>query len=298
MKTQLTIRRTILAMAIAGLAASGSALGVGSFDSPVALEVGDGGMLSVAGTIEPGADVDFYSFFAKAGNEITIDIDGTHLGANAEHDVIIYVFDPAGNWTAVNDTFALDSGSQQAPAVPAEAFAFTLDPSDKFIAATDGVWKIAVASYPRLVDDNGNISGMGGSTGPYTLNVMGVPLPATTQPIEIDIKPGNKEFSVLNPNAKGVVPVALLSNEKFDPFSVELGTLRFGRLGDEASLVRCLKDGRDLNGDGKPDRICHFDIEKANFNKASATATVKGKASGKAFAGSGSLKVVPRKYNE
>lgn len=298
MKKQLTIRRTMLAMAIAALTASGSALAVGTFESPQPLEVGEGGMLSVAGTIEPGTDVDFYSFFAKAGNEITIDIDGTHLGANPEHDVIIYVWDPARNWTAVNDTFGLDSGSQQAPAVPAEAFAFTLDPSEKFIAATDGVWTVAVASYPRLVNENGTISGMAGSTGPYTLNVMGVPLPATTQAIAIDIKPGNKEFSVLNPNAKGVIPVAILSNKDFVPFSVDVATLTFGRTGDEPSLVRCLKEGRDLNGDGTPDRICHFDNEKAKFNKTSATAKVKGKAGGKAFEGLGSLKVVPRKYSD
>lgn len=298
MKKQLTIRRTILAMAIAGLAASGSALGAGSFDSPQALAIGDGGVATVTTAIEPGTDVDFYSFFAKAGNEITIDIDGTHLGGNPEHDVIIYVFDPAGNWIAVNDTFALDAGSQQAPAVPAEAFAFTLDPSVKLTATTDGVWKVAVASYPRLVDANGNVSGMAGSTGPYTLTVMGLPLPATTLPIEIDVKPGSKELAVLNPNAKGVVPVALLSNKDFKPFSVDVATIRFGSTGDEQSLVRCLKEGRDLNGDGEPDRICHFDNEKANFNKASATAKVKGKAGGKAFEGTGSLKVVPRKYNE
>lgn len=297
MKKQLTIRRTMLAMAIAALTASGSALAVGTFESPQPLEVGEGGMLSVAGTIEPGTDVDFYSFFAKAGNEITIDIDGTHLGANPEHDVIIYVFGPNGIWIPQNDTEALDNGSLQAPAVPVE-FPYTLDPNVKLIAATDGVWKVAVASYPRLVDANGTISGMAGSTGPYTLNVMGVPLPATTQAIEIDIKPGNKEFSVLNPSAKGVIPVAILSNKDFLPFSVDVATLTFGRTGDEPSLVRCLKEGRDLNGDGTPDRICHFDNEKAKFNKTSATAKVKGKAGGKAFEGLGSLKVVPRKYSD
>lgn len=297
MKTKLTIRRTVLAMAIAALAASGSALAVGSYDSPQALEVGDGGVATVTGTIGTATAVDFYSFTTKAGNEITIDIDGTHLGSNPEHDIVIYVFDGALNWLPQQDSTTVDPGSQQNALFP---FPYTLDPSVTLgvTAATEGTWKVAVASNGRFVSPGGSVSGFGDSTGPYTLIVSGLPVPVTTQTIDIDIKPGSKDLSVLNPKSKGVIPVALLSNKDVNPFEIELDSLRFGSKGEEQSLVRCLKDGRDLNGDGKPDRICHFDNEKAGFGKTDTLAKVKGRANGKTVQGTGSLKVVPRKHNE
>jgi hypothetical protein len=304
MKTQLTIRRTILAMAIAGLAASGSALAVGSFDSPQALEVGDGGSATVSGTIGTTTAVDFYSFVTKAGNRVTIDIDGTHLGSNPEHDIAIYVFDGMQNWLPVQDSDTVDAGSQQCPLwIPSPPFPpCTLDPAWTFdvTSATEGTWKVAVASSGRLVNQFGQISQDGISTGPYTLTVLGLPVPVTMQTIDLDIKPGSKELSVLNPKSKGVIPVALLWNKDVDPFDVEANVenLRFGAKGDEKSFVRCLKDGKDVNGDGKLDRICHFDNEKAGFGKTSTMAKVKGKANGKTVEGSGFLKVVPQKHKD
>ena len=299
MKTQLTIRRTILAMAIAGLAASGSALGAGTFGVPEPLPVGDGGVATITGTIGTTTAVDFYSFTTKAGNEITIDIDGSHLGTNPQHDVIIYVFDGARTWTPVNDSTTVDPGSQQLEGFP---IVYTLDPSVTFgvTTATAGTWIVAVASNGRFVNSSGTPSGFGDSTGPYTLIVSGLPVPVTMQPIDIDIKPGSNELSVLNPKSKGVLPVALLGAEGFNPFDVEANVenLRFGKTGDEKSFVRCLKDGRDVNGDGKVDRICHFDNEKAEFIKTSTTAKVKGKAKGKTVQGTGFLKVVPQKHKD
>ena len=304
MKTQLTIRRTILAMAIAGLAASGSALAVGSFDAPQVLEVGDGGVATITGTIGTTTAVDFYSFVANAGNQVTIDIDGTHLGSNAEHDITIYVFDGAQNWLPQLDSTTVDAGSQQCPLfTPSPPFPpCTLDPSVTIgvTSATAGTWKVAVASSGRLVNQFGQISLDGVSTGPYTLVVTGLPIPVTTKPIDIDVKPGTKELSVLNPKAKGVLPVALLGADDFNPFDVEANVenLRFGATGEEPSFVRCLKDGRDVNGDGKLDRICHFDNEKAGFGKTSTLAKVKGKAKGKTVEGTGFLKVVPQKHKD
>src|SRR5918999_2977508 len=136
MKTQLPIRRTILAMAIAALAASSPALAVqqedesknNNFWEPQPLEVGEvggGGVATLMGTIGTVTDVDFYSFVAKANSEITIDIDDTHLGPTSEHNITIYVFDGAKNWTFQIDSTEVDAGSQQLEGYP---LPYTLDP--------------------------------------------------------------------------------------------------------------------------------------------------------------------------
>ena len=72
----------------------------------------------------------------------------------------------------------------------------------------------------------------------------------------IDIKPDSKELghiNQINEKSKGTISVLLLSNSSFDPFLVDLTSLRFGRLGNEPSYAKCAKEGRDRNGDGKPD---------------------------------------------
>jgi hypothetical protein len=296
MKRQLTIRRTVLAMALAALGVSGAALAVpedesknNNFGSPQALEIGAGGIATIDGAIGSSNDVDFYSFQATVGDEISLDIDGT----TPPHDTMVYLFNPAGNVELVIwDGEPLDAGS--APYEPgADA---TFDPRNNipYRLNMDGTWKIAVVSFQVVLGTNGTVTFAGGqTTGPYTLVVSG--LKSTMQTVNIDIKPGNNERSVLNPNAKGAIPVMLLSNPDFNPFQVDVASLKFGRTGDEASLSRCAKDGRDVNGDGIADRLCHFDNEKADFWKSSAMGYIKGTKAGKPFQGSGDLKVVPQK---
>jgi hypothetical protein len=59
------------------------------------------------------------------------------------------------------------------------------------------------------------------------------------------------------------------------------------------SLVRCLRAGKDFNGDGRLDRVCHFDNERSGFTWQDTIGTVTGTRGGKAFEGRGDLKVVP-----
>ena len=302
MKNEMTIRRTILAMALAAFGASGTAL-AGTFNAPEPLEIGPLGAATVTGSISSSSDVDFYSFEVlelpctqQPPHKIAIDIDNTVLpdGIFRGHDIVFYVLDPAGTkkFTGQNST-VVDSGSVQLPGWPVP---MTLDPYLDFCPDTVGTWKIAVASMPVLVSNGGSISNTARTMGPYTLTVSG--LKPSMQEINIDIKPGNNEVSVLNPKSKGVIPVALLSDKDFDPFEVDPASLTFGQKGDEPSLQRCAKDGRDLNGDGKPDRVCFFDNEKTGFDKTQTVAKMKGKKGGKAFQGTGDLKVVPQKHDE
>ena len=68
----------------------------------------------------------------------------------------------------------------------------------------------------------------------------------------VDIRPKS-----INLNSGGVTPVALLANEHFDAYDVDIGTLRFGVNGTEAATAH---GGHidDLNGDGRDDLMLHF----------------------------------------
>jgi hypothetical protein len=300
MNKQRTIRRTLLAIAIAAFGASGTALADpevesnNNFGQPQKLEVGAEGIVTVFGAInnpsESSPDVDYYSFEGQAGETITVDIDGT----TGDLDTILYVFDPTGvkRFTG-QDTEPLDAGSNPyAPGADA-----TFDPSLKFTLDKPGTWKIAVVSWPALLLDNGAWKiQKAQSNGPYTLIVSG--LKPSIEQMQIDIKPGSPGDALINLKAKGTIPVVLLSSSGFNPFEVDVASLKFGRLGTEASLSRCNKEGGDLNGDGVPDRMCHFDNEKTGFTRVDTVGVLKGTRGGKAFEGRGDLKVLPQKRGD
>jgi hypothetical protein len=293
MKTQRMIRRTTLAMALAAFGVSGTARAVPEAESnhPIqsaqSLDVGGGsitvnGAIRHFGTSQP--DVDFYSFDAKEGDVITVDIGGVPKDTL---DATLTLFGPGPTFPRLiwNSEASLDSNSES-----------DADPRiDAFRLSATGRYTVAVSSFPVMFNSGGTMTRTNTlSSGVYTLIISGI-TPAM-QYISIDIKPGNNdEPAPINPKSKGVIPVALLSNADFDPFAIDVASLRFGRTGDEASLSRCSKDGRDLNADGKPDRVCHFDNEKAGFTKTDTSAMVKGTVGGKPFQGNGDLKVVPQK---
>jgi hypothetical protein len=307
MKRDLTIRRTILAMALAAIGVSGMAIAAPEVEpnntylmpQSLDLDVSSGGVSTITGSIASASDVDFYTFMGTVDPanpmKVAIDIDVDHTKPGLEeHQLVVYVFDPNGTRRFALTVASYDPvNDPQSAAIPGTNL--TLDPRlldlkiDK-----QGPWTLAVAALPLQVTTGGVVKGVGDSVGEYALIVSG--LKPSMPEIALDIKPGNDEVSVLNPKAKGVIPVALLSEEGFDPFEVDPSSLTFGRMGDEKSYVRCAKDGRDLNGDGKPDRVCHFDNEKAGFIRTDTTAKVKGTKNGKPFQGTGDLKVVPQKH--
>ena len=115
------------------------------------------------------------------------------------------------------------------------------------------------------------------------------------QYINIEVKPGSREIAPINPKAKGTIPVALLSNAQFNALQVDQKSLRFGSTGTEASLVRCNPGGTDVNGDGRPDLICHFDNQAAKFQIGDQSGFVTGTSSTGPFQGRGWLKVLAGK---
>lgn len=296
MNKQRIFSRTLLAIALAALGASGTALAVDEVEqnSPIQnaqeLTVGSGGSVTVNGVIAHPAprvpDVDFYKFHGQEGDLITIDIDGT----TNDLDTNLTLFDPGFKVRMRNQDATRDPGS-------ATELDARIDNPPYRLDAT-GIWTVGVSSAPVFFRDGGTLTSTATlSSGAYILIISGVtPL---MQHINIEIKPGSGELAPLNPKAKGTIPVALLSSSEFNALDVNVTTLTFGATGDEASLRRCGKEGEDVNGDGRPDLVCHFENEVANFRRGDLAGVVKGKTnSGKPFTGSGDLKVVPEKRGD
>jgi hypothetical protein len=70
---------------------------------------------------------------------------------------------------------------------------------------------------------------------------------------DLDVKPGSFPNSI-NCKKKGVTPVAILGNAKFDVTTVVLKSIKFCNAG--AAPVKTSIE--DVNYDGNPDLVCHF----------------------------------------
>jgi uncharacterized delta-60 repeat protein len=112
--------------------------------------------------------------------------------------------------------------------------------------------------------------------------------------VTIDIKPGGFPNSI-NPKSRGKIPVAILSSPTFDaPAQVDRGSLTFGRTGDEPSLAFCTSGRADVNGDGRPDLVCHFHTPKAAFQTGDTEGVLKGKTiAAIPFSETDSVRIVP-----
>ena len=111
---------------------------------------------------------------------------------------------------------------------------------------------------------------------------------ATTS-VKIDIKPGSDPNSI-NLKSKGVVPVALLTDESFDATSVDPKTVLFAG----ANPVRWTVE--DVDGDGDLDMLFHFRTQTLNLDGKSTKATLAGNiaGSGQPIQGTDTVRIVPQ----
>lgn len=96
-------------------------------------------------------------------------------------------------------------------------------------------------------------------------------------------------------NLRGTAPiqVAILSSPSFNPVQrIDPDTLTFGRTGDQRSLAFCAAD--EVNGDGIPDLICHFEIRLTSFRQGDTEGILRGMSVDRVrFEGRGTIQVVP-----
>lgn len=226
-------------------------------------------------------DVDFYSFFAQAGDVITVDIDNG-IGGQQSVNTILGLYDSKKTLLRMNnDVDTLDSGSTS-----------TYDARiEMFVVPSSGVYYVAVSGYPRFFQDGGDAAVAQVTGGDYTLNIEGVS-PAVKQ-ISIEVIPGSGERAPLNPKSKGNIPVAVLSGNGFNAMELNPATLTFGATGSESSLSKC-NPAKDVNSDGQLDLVCHFENQLAGFKVGDLEGVLRGTTrAGMAVEGRALLKVLP-----
>ena len=303
MTKKLGIRFAVMTAFLAGSTAGSVAFAVDEVEAnnPIGsaqrLEIGAGGGAEVNGVlgVRTGTmtnDLDFYVFDGREGDVVTIDIDGgMKPSGSAERsvDTALAIFGPGPAFRKLRENddagLPLDAGSTS----PMDARI------TNFRLPATGSYTVGVTSFPRLFIDGGvprSSSLNSRSNGSYTLVISGVTPPV--QQINIDIRPGDSESAPpVNPKSKGNIPVVLLSSAEFNPFAIDYGSLTFGATGNEASLLRCNREGSDQNGDGLPDLLCHFGTQEAGFEPGDLEGIVKGKtAAGRMFEGRGVIRIV------
>lgn len=286
------VLRKLVAAVLAAFGASGTALAAGevepndSIASAQRLEIGSDGSASATGVIGTNtgfavSDVDFYSFDAKEGDMVTIDIDNGMGGArDVDTNLTLYGPNTGQPLSDADDLLpnqALDTGSID-----------RLDPRiDSFRIPATGTYTVAVSGFPVYPGVNGTYDTQAGENGDYTLVISGVsvnaptpvpPAQAAGQQIGIDIKKANGKR----------ITVTLLPS---GPLDVDVTSLRFGASGNEPSLKKCDKQ----RGERRRNLVCHFKTELTGLTGTGGMGVLKGKThAGAEFQGSGTVTYAKR----
>jgi len=111
--------------------------------------------------------------------------------------------------------------------------------------------------------------------------------------VGVDIKPGSYP-NAINLRSKGSVPVALLGSAEFDISSVDLATVKFGKMHEMDSGAPALRSAlQDVNGDGFMDRVFHFKIKETGLELSDTEACLHGMTlGGEHFCGHDSVKII------
>ncbi len=107
-------------------------------------------------------------------------------------------------------------------------------------------------------------------------------------PVSIDIKPGSFP-NAINRESNGKTPVALLGSGTFDVATVNRATVKFA----DTPVLDIGGALEDINKDGYPDIVFHFDTQSLNLPVGTTSACLIGTASsGTKFKGCDSVKLL------
>jgi len=282
-------------------------------DQAQSLTIGADGTVVVFGAIGSTTDsspivedIDFYKFHGTANNTVDINIDQGMKSNSAGFltcptstgercvDTKLVLYGPPPIYAVID---VIDTVLQvDRPGSVSQRDARLIQ-----TLPVTGTYTVGVATTGRNFNTGGAVSAfvaVPASNGSYKLIISGV-TPSVRQ-MNIEIRPGATSIAPLNPNSKGNIPVALLSSRDdagrvdFDALKVDRSSITFGSTGTEESLLRCGKEGEDVNGDGLLDLVCHFDIRAAKFDADDERGELKGTIGGMSFEGRGQLKIVPK----
>ncbi|WP_408959873.1 hypothetical protein [Natrinema sp. 74] len=121
--------------------------------------------------------------------------------------------------------------------------------------------------------------------------------------LEIDIRPGGGRAPI-NPDSHGIVPVAVLRTDEFDPAS-EPVRYRFGApdVVADGGGARPIDDGHaiDVTGDGCADRLLFFRADETGFDGDESVGRLEWERTEDGhhgLAGTGPVTIVGRHYRE
>ena len=219
---------------------------------------------------QPIRDVDFYSFFAFAGDSIDIGVNGVRSS------VALFGVAPGYAYLASGDASSRMSGH-------------TISES--------GMYTVAVANSGAFFSNGGTVGGGAFDQGAYSLSVSGMSMPSME--ISIDVKPRRHKKVArikLKKKKKRKVKVAILGEDGFDVANIDQSSLTFGAYGDEKTLRKCKRRLKDVNRDGNPDLVCKFWLRDTGFDADSNEAVLKGRTKkGKQFYGTDRIAVKDRR---
>ena len=128
----------------------------------------------------------------------------------------------------------------------------------------------------KATDANGN-----SSTSEQTVTVN--PIPVT-----VDVKPGSND-NPINLKSNGKIPVAILSLNGFLASSIDMLSVKFG----PNRIATLMGNLEDVNSDGAPDLMLHFDNQSAGIAQADTKVELTGKTiAGVDFKGSDKISIV------
>ena len=219
-------------------------------------------------TRQPIRDVDFYSFFAFAGDKIDVGVSGVN------NNVALFGLTPGYALLATGDASSDINGH---------------------VIKESGMFTVAVANNKAFFYSGGAVAGGDFEEGAYSLSVTGLSVPLVQ--IDIDVKPRHKKVARINLRKRRSIKVAILGKPGvLDVVDVDPKSLTFGATGDEKTLRKCKRRFKDVNRDGVPDLVCKFSLRHADFDKDSTEAVLKGETrDGVAFYGTDQVEVKKRR---
>jgi hypothetical protein len=249
-------------------------------------------------------DLDIYAFNAKAGDVPTIMVvsDGTW-------DPLLILYDSLGN--------ILDMNDDAYPMNPDSVSPFD-SRIDMYRINSDGTYYAVVTPIPRFLETSfiQVFPDYPGAGGYYTLMAQGVtsasvpkPAPAPEPPVAteeppvttdeppvttvsgdtdpfvvtIQVKNWHGKVAQNGKKSKGKkhgIPVAILSAPGFDAMKIDKTSLTFGAIGNEPSLMKCRKKGKDVKvdkvKDGRKDIVCYFRADLTGFQENDLQGIIRG----------------------
>ncbi|MDQ3331850.1 MAG: Ig-like domain-containing protein, partial [Planctomycetota bacterium] len=168
-----------------------------------------------------------------------------------------------------------------------DAAAFSID------AATGVIRVVDMAALRRLgareVHLTVSVTDPSGETATATI-VVKVETPS------VKIRVGFKTAATVNLKGSPWVPLVVYSSDSFDVRHLNLGSLTFGRTGNEPSIKsfrRPIHVFRDVDGDGKLDLVLFVEVRKTGLSVKDSSVTLKGKLkNGQEFAATSAVTVI------